>query len=550
MWKDPGPRIRLRLPPLRRSRRRWTLALPAAAALRPLQRGRRSPDALHGWAAGRGGILGTADAGATWRLQSPAAALDAVDGRTAWALSGRALLRTTDGTHWRRAGAPGLAAIDFVDRSNGFALGPGGGLRKTADGGATWRPCGPARSRRSVSPTTTAAGSPAAARSGEPGTPARPGPLPAPAHERRLPPARARLPRTRSGRSSTAASPPAARATSSSARSTQAAPGARCWRTSTPPAAASRPSAPTRARSPCSAGPPSSREAARRAGTAAGRRPSSARATAAAPGGARPRARRIPRRARVPRRVARRAAPRLRLERDRPRHPRRRPHLAHRAALRAPGGPVILGLETSCDETAAALITDDGRILANVVASQADLHAPLRRRRPRDRVAAAPRARAPVIHEALAEAGATLDDVDASPSRSGPGLIGALLVGAHRGQGARLGARPAARRRQPPAGHVASLYLEPDALEPPFVCLLASGGHTMLLDVRERGRLRAARHDARRRRRRGVRQGRAAARARLPRRRGDRPARARGRPGGVRLPRRPRCPASTSPSPG
>jgi N6-L-threonylcarbamoyladenine synthase len=148
---------------------------------------------------------------------------------------------------------------------------------------------------------------------------------------------------------------------------------------------------------------------------------------------------------------------------------------------------VILALETSCDETAAALVSHDGEIRANVIASQADLHAQfggvvpeIASRRHLELVL-------PVVRQALSDAGATLDDVDLVAVTRGPGLIGALLVG--------LSAAKALAwsRRLPLAavdhldGHVASLYLEPDSLDPPFLCLLASGGHTMLLDVRARG---------------------------------------------------------------
>jgi N6-L-threonylcarbamoyladenine synthase len=148
---------------------------------------------------------------------------------------------------------------------------------------------------------------------------------------------------------------------------------------------------------------------------------------------------------------------------------------------------VILGLETSCDETAAALVTDDGRIAANVVSSQAELHArfggvvpELASRHHLENVI-------PVVRAALDEAGASLDDVDRVAVTRGPGLIGALLVGV-------AAAKALAWSRRLPLvpvdhlhGHVASLYLEPDPVEPPFLCLLASGGHTMLLHVRERG---------------------------------------------------------------
>ena len=144
---------------------------------------------------------------------------------------------------------------------------------------------------------------------------------------------------------------------------------------------------------------------------------------------------------------------------------------------------MILGIETSCDETAAALVTDDGELLANIVASQADLHAryggvvpEVASRRHLELVT-------PVIREALAQAGATLDDVDRVAFTQGPGLVGALLVGV-------AAAKALAWSRRLPlvpvdhlAGHVASLYLQPLAFEPPFLCLLASGGHTLLLDV-------------------------------------------------------------------
>ena len=149
---------------------------------------------------------------------------------------------------------------------------------------------------------------------------------------------------------------------------------------------------------------------------------------------------------------------------------------------------MIFGLETSCDETAAALITADGEILANVVSSQADLHAryggvvpEVASRRHLELVT-------PVVREALAEANAELSDVQLVSVTAGPGLIGALLVGV-------AAAKAIAWARRLPLvpvdhlhGHVASLYLQPDPLEPPFLCLLASGGHTLLLDVQERGR--------------------------------------------------------------
>jgi N6-L-threonylcarbamoyladenine synthase len=160
---------------------------------------------------------------------------------------------------------------------------------------------------------------------------------------------------------------------------------------------------------------------------------------------------------------------------------------------------VILGIETSCDETAAALVTGEGEIRSSVVSSQAELHAryggvvpEVASRRHLELVT-------PVIRVALNEADATLEEVERIAVTQGPGLIGALLVGL-------ASAKAVAWSRRLPLvpvdhldGHVASLYLQPDPLEPPFLCLLASGGHTLLLDVRshtERDRLGSTLDDA------------------------------------------------------
>ena len=148
---------------------------------------------------------------------------------------------------------------------------------------------------------------------------------------------------------------------------------------------------------------------------------------------------------------------------------------------------MILGLETSCDETAAALVTENGRIAASVVSSQAELHArfggvvpEVASRHHLENVV-------PVLRTALEEGGAGLGDVDRVAVTRGPGLIGALLVGLSAAKGLAWALGLPLVPVDHLQGHVASLYLEPDPLEPPFVCLLASGGHTMLLEVRERG---------------------------------------------------------------
>ena len=141
--------------------------------------------------------------------------------------------------------------------------------------------------------------------------------------------------------------------------------------------------------------------------------------------------------------------------------------------LGAGGALLILGLETSCDETAAALV-DGGRIVSNVVASQADLHArfggvvpEVASRRHLELVM-------PVIEEALGDY--SLDDVDTVAVTQGPGLIGALLVGLSAAKALAWGRGVPLVPVNHLHGHVASLYLEPEPLAPPFLCLLASGG--------------------------------------------------------------------------
>ncbi len=149
---------------------------------------------------------------------------------------------------------------------------------------------------------------------------------------------------------------------------------------------------------------------------------------------------------------------------------------------------MILGIETSCDETAAAVVTEDGVLLSSVVSSQADLHArfggvvpEVASRRHLELVG-------PVVRDALGVADVSLDQIERVAVTQGPGLVGALLVGIST-------AKALAWARGVPLvpvdhleGHIASLYLEPAPVEPPFTCLLASGGHTLLLAVRERGR--------------------------------------------------------------
>jgi tRNA N6-adenosine threonylcarbamoyltransferase len=153
-------------------------------------------------------------------------------------------------------------------------------------------------------------------------------------------------------------------------------------------------------------------------------------------------------------------------------------------------GRLILGIETSCDETAAAVVTGDGQILSNVVSSQAELHArfggvvpEVASRRHLELVV-------PVLREALAEADTLFEDLDAVAVTQGPGLVGALLVGLSAAKAVAWANRLPLIPVNHLHGHVASLYLQPEPVEPPFLCLLASGGHTLLIDVPEHGEFR------------------------------------------------------------
>jgi N6-L-threonylcarbamoyladenine synthase len=147
---------------------------------------------------------------------------------------------------------------------------------------------------------------------------------------------------------------------------------------------------------------------------------------------------------------------------------------------------VILAIETSCDETAAAVVSDDGVVRSNIISSQAELHAPyggvvpeVASRRHLELVV-------PVVERALAAADVSLAEIEAVAVTEGPGLIGALLVGLSAAKAIAFARRLPLVPVDHLHGHVAALYLEPEPLEPPFVALLASGGHTMILEVDDR----------------------------------------------------------------
>jgi tRNA N6-adenosine threonylcarbamoyltransferase len=146
---------------------------------------------------------------------------------------------------------------------------------------------------------------------------------------------------------------------------------------------------------------------------------------------------------------------------------------------------LILALETSCDDTCAAVVAGS-EIRSNVISSQAAAHERYGGVVPEVASRHHLELVGPVVDAALAEAGTSLDELDALAVTRGPGMVGALLVGLTTAKGL------AAARGMPLVGvdhlhgHVAANFLAPDPLEPPFLCLIASGGHTLLAAVRDR----------------------------------------------------------------
>jgi tRNA N6-adenosine threonylcarbamoyltransferase len=147
---------------------------------------------------------------------------------------------------------------------------------------------------------------------------------------------------------------------------------------------------------------------------------------------------------------------------------------------------LILAIETSCDDTCAAVL-DGPRILSNLISSQDEAHARFGGIVPEVASRHHLELAAPVVAGALADAGVSLEEIEAVAVTAGPGLIGALLVGLSTAKAL------AASRRLPliPVdhlqGHVAANFLAPEPLEPPFLCLVASGGHTLLAGVHDHG---------------------------------------------------------------
>lgn len=143
----------------------------------------------------------------------------------------------------------------------------------------------------------------------------------------------------------------------------------------------------------------------------------------------------------------------------------------------------ILSLESSCDETAAAVVEDGRTVLSSVVASQVEEHKlyggvvpEIASRRHTEAICG-------VTREALEQAGLSLDEIDSVAVTYAPGLIGALLVGVNFAKGLAFAAEKPLIPVNHLRGHIAANYITHKKLEPPFLCLVVSGGHTHILEV-------------------------------------------------------------------
>lgn len=148
---------------------------------------------------------------------------------------------------------------------------------------------------------------------------------------------------------------------------------------------------------------------------------------------------------------------------------------------------LILAIESSCDETAAAVVKNGRSVLSNVISSQIDLHKlyggvvpEIASRKHIEKINQ-------VIEEALREADATLDDLDAIAVTYGPGLVGALLVGVAEAKAISFAKDIPLVGVHHIEGHISANYIENLELEPPFLCLVVSGGHTHLVIVKDYG---------------------------------------------------------------
>ncbi len=152
--------------------------------------------------------------------------------------------------------------------------------------------------------------------------------------------------------------------------------------------------------------------------------------------------------------------------------------------------PLVLGIESSCDETAVALVRGDRVIVAQAIASQEAEHAPYGGVVPEIAARAHAERLAPMLEKLMTEAGVTLDDVDAIAATAGPGLIGGVMVGLVTAKALAMAADKPLLAINHLEGHALSPRLADDGLEFPYLLLLVSGGHCQILAVEGVGQYR------------------------------------------------------------
>ena len=145
----------------------------------------------------------------------------------------------------------------------------------------------------------------------------------------------------------------------------------------------------------------------------------------------------------------------------------------------------ILAIESSCDETAVAIVRDGREVLTDCIASQVALHREYGGVVPEIASRKHIEAIFPLAEQALKEAGLTRDDIDAVAVTYAPGLIGAVLVGVNFAKAAAMAMNKPLIPVHHIRGHIAANYLAYPELEPPFLCLVVSGGHTMIIEVKD-----------------------------------------------------------------
>ena len=149
---------------------------------------------------------------------------------------------------------------------------------------------------------------------------------------------------------------------------------------------------------------------------------------------------------------------------------------------------LILGIESSCDETAASVTLDGRKVLSDIICSQADLHKIYGGVVPEIASRKHMEAINYVIDEALKTAGVTKNDLAAVAVTNGPGLIGALLAGLSAAKGYAYAIKKPLVPVNHIVGHISANYIAHPELEPPFLCLVASGGHSHIVYVSDYGK--------------------------------------------------------------